>query len=51
MPENMPLVAIHYRKQFKGIPYLVVLDKEGNIIEKNLRGETLDKKLKEIFGF
>jgi hypothetical protein len=35
---------------FSGIPYLVVVDKEGNIIEKNLRGESLDKKLKEIFG-
>ncbi|UKJ07646.1 TlpA disulfide reductase family protein [Solitalea lacus] len=35
---------------FSGIPYLVLLDKEGRIIEKNLRGESLDKKLKEIFG-
>lgn len=36
---------------FSGIPYLVVVDKQGKIIEKNLRGETLDKKLKELFGF
>ncbi|SMO56434.1 TlpA disulfide reductase family protein [Solitalea koreensis] len=35
---------------FSGIPYLVLIDKEGRIIEKNLRGESLDKKLKELFG-
>jgi thiol-disulfide isomerase/thioredoxin len=46
--ESKPVMASYL---FSGIPYLVVLDKEGNIIEKNLRGETLDKKLKEIFGF
>ena len=46
--ESKPVMASYL---FCGIPYLVVVDKEGNIIEKNLRGETLDKKLKEIFGF
>ncbi|WEK18638.1 MAG: TlpA disulfide reductase family protein [Candidatus Pedobacter colombiensis] len=46
--ESKPVMASYL---FSGIPYLVVVDKEGNIIEKNLRGETLDKKLKEIFGF
>lgn len=46
-PESKPVMASYL---FSGIPYLVVLDKEGNIIEKNLRGESLDKKLKEIFG-
>lgn len=34
---------------FKGIPYNVLLDKEGKIIAKNLRGEELEKKLAEIF--
>ncbi|WP_316791128.1 TlpA disulfide reductase family protein [Pedobacter frigoris] len=36
---------------FSGIPFMVMVDKEGKIVEKNLRGESLDKKLKEIFGF
>lgn len=35
---------------FSGIPYLVVVDKEGKIIEKNVRGESLDKAMKKIFG-
>jgi hypothetical protein len=33
-----------------GIPLTVLVDKEGNIIEKNLRGPALEKKLAEIFG-
>ncbi len=33
---------------FSGIPYNVLLDKEGNIIAKNLRGEALEKKLAEV---
>jgi len=33
---------------FKGIPYNVLIDKEGKIIAKNLRGEELEKKLAEI---
>jgi peroxiredoxin len=32
----------------QGIPYTVLLDKDGKIIAKNLRGEALDKKLAEI---
>jgi alkyl hydroperoxide reductase subunit AhpC len=32
------------------IPYTVLLDKEGNIIQTNLRGEALEEKLAEIFG-
>lgn len=32
----------------QGIPYTVLLDKEGKIIAKNLRGEELEKKLTEI---
>lgn len=35
----------------EGIPFAVLLDKEGKIIGKNLRGEALEKKLQEIFGF
>lgn len=32
------------------IPHTVLLDKEGKIIARNLRGEALDAKLAEIFG-
>lgn len=41
-----PMVQLY---DFKGIPYNVLLDKEGKIIAKNLRGEDLEKKLAEIF--
>ena len=34
---------------FNGIPYNVLIDKEGKIIAKNLRGEDLDKALSEVF--
>lgn len=34
----------------KGIPMTVLLDKEGKIIAKNLRGEQLEQKLAEIFA-
>jgi thiol-disulfide isomerase/thioredoxin len=34
----------------KGIPFNVLLNKEGVIIAKNLRGEALDNKLKEVLG-
>ena len=34
---------------FSGIPYMVLLDKEGKIIGKNLRGEALQEKLEGIF--
>lgn len=33
---------------FNGIPFTVLVDKEGNIIEKNLRGPALEAKLKEV---
>jgi peroxiredoxin len=33
-----------------GIPYTVLLDKEGKIIAKGLRGASLEQKLEEIFG-
>ncbi|MEQ7798919.1 TlpA disulfide reductase family protein [Pedobacter sp. ASV1-7] len=45
--ESKPVMAQYL---FSGIPYLVVVDKEGNIIEKNVRGESLDKALEKIFG-
>lgn len=32
------------------IPHTVLLDREGKIIARNLRGQMLDDKLKEIFG-
>jgi len=32
----------------QGIPFTVLLDKEGKILAKNLRGEELDKKLAEV---
>lgn len=34
----------------RSIPQNILLDREGIIIEKNLRGEDLGEKLKEIFG-
>jgi peroxiredoxin len=36
--------------QVKGIPFTVLIDKEGKIIQTNLRGEALDAELKRIFG-
>ncbi len=40
-------------QQYKvsGIPFTVLIDKEGKIIQKNLRGEELENVLKSIFGF
>jgi len=35
---------------FSGIPYTVLIDREGRIIAKGLRGEQLENKLSEIFG-
>jgi peroxiredoxin len=36
--------------QVEAIPHTLLLDKEGRIIAKNLRGEALEAKLEEIFG-
>jgi peroxiredoxin len=33
----------------QGIPHSVLVDREGNIVAKNLRGEELHRKLAEIF--
>jgi len=35
---------------FTGIPFTVLIDKDGEIIAKNLRGAALDKKIKELLG-
>ena len=32
------------------IPFTVLIDREGRIIEKGLRGDELDGRLKELFG-
>ena len=36
---------------FRGIPHTVLIDKEGKVVEKNLRGSSLESKLKELIGF
>lgn len=36
--------------QFSGIPYMVLLDREGKIIAKNVRGESIDKALDAFFA-
>lgn len=35
---------------FRGIPYTVLIDKEGKIIATRLRGSALERKLEELFG-
>lgn len=37
--------------QVKGIPFTVLIDQQGNIINTNLRGEALGAELARIFGF
>jgi thiol-disulfide isomerase/thioredoxin/predicted secreted protein len=34
----------------RGIPFTILLDKDGKVIAKNLRGPQLEAKLEEIFG-
>ncbi|MEY3426181.1 MAG: hypothetical protein RL679_1539, partial [Bacteroidota bacterium] len=34
----------------KGIPFTVLIDKEGKIIQTNLRGQALEAELARIFG-
>jgi thiol-disulfide isomerase/thioredoxin len=41
-----PVVALY---NFNSIPTNVLIDKDGKILAKNLRGEALDQKLEEIF--
>lgn len=42
---NSPVVNLY---AINGIPHTVLLDKDGTIIEKNLRGKALDTKLAEL---
>ena len=35
---------------FQGIPYTVLVDKDGKILETGLRGKSLEQKLKELFS-
>lgn len=42
--------AVVSQYEIKGIPLTYLLDKEGVIIGKNLRGQQLEQKLAEIFG-
>ncbi len=44
---NSPLVA---KYGIEGIPYTVLVNKEGQIVAKGLRGENLSVKLKEVFN-
>lgn len=57
--ENMPWTQAQAPKagkdvmkqyQFSGIPYILVLDKEGKIVAKNLRGKALTDKLEELLS-
>jgi thiol-disulfide isomerase/thioredoxin len=43
---HSPVVKLY---NFSGIPTNVLIDKDGKILAKNLRGEALEKKLDEIF--
>jgi peroxiredoxin len=42
---SSPVVRLY---GFTGIPYTVLVDEEGKIIAKNLRGEQLERKLEEV---
>jgi hypothetical protein len=33
-----------------GVPYSLLLDREGKVIGHNIRGEDLENKLKEVFN-
>ena len=57
--ENMPWAQAQAPKagkdvmkqyQFSGIPYILVLDKEGKIVTENLRGKALTDKLEELLS-
>ncbi len=45
---NSPIVSLY---KIDAIPTTVLVDKEGKIIARNLRGKDLEAKLKEIFAF
>ena len=45
---NSSVVSLY---NISAIPYTVLVDKEGKIIAKELRGIELENKMKEVFGF
>lgn len=45
---NSPIVSLY---NIDAIPSTILVDKEGKIIARKLRGKDLEAKLKEIFGF
>lgn len=44
---NTPLIQ---KYNFNAIPHMVLIDPDGKIIGENLRGQSLERKLQEIFG-
>ncbi len=50
-PQMLDTKEINKQYDVRFIPTTILLDKEGKIIGKNLRGEELAKKLAEIFGY
>ena len=36
--------------QFSGIPFIILLDQEGKIVAKNLRGETIKETIEYVLG-
>lgn len=47
MQWQSPVVQLY---EFQGIPFTVLIDREGRMIDKDLRGEYLGAKLEEIFS-
>ena len=47
MQWQSPVVQLY---EFQGIPFTVLIDREGRMIAKDLRGEDLSAKLEEIFS-
>lgn len=47
MQWQSPVVPMY---EFQGIPFTVLIDREGRMIQKNLRGEELGAKLDELFS-
>ena len=42
--------AVAKQYSVSSIPHTILLDREGKILARNVRGPTLENKLKEIFG-
>jgi hypothetical protein len=43
--------AVVKQYSIDGIPFTVLVDKDGKILGKSLRGKDLENKLQEIYGF